>query len=164
MTAILLPIQPSICERIINYNVDNYLCRTAPKTAPYKVYIYCTKYDTVGTRKQLYIHETKVRDNYKICDWWCDYGKDEIIVNDYDESVPNWLQNTKYTAYKAGGKIIGEFVCDNVNIYNLGWLDLHFTDLKIYDKPKELGEFHRYRQGAQITHYPNGYMYVEELK
>ena len=80
------------------------------------------------------------------------------------------------------GKVIGEFVCDKV-IKTCGW---HISDLKIYDKPKELNEFGQKCDNANeircrdcrlleewdnccsvmckpLTRAPSNWCYVEEL-
>lgn len=86
--------------------------------------------------------------------------------------------------FECGGKVIGEFMCDNIvdcrdinmdstcltvpewlkytkghkgNVW--GW---HISDLVIYDKPKELSEFRSYNVG---TYLENGYpMPTHEIK
>lgn len=40
------------------------------------------------------------------------------------------------------GKVIGEFVCDYVEKFSYDYL--HISDLKIYDKPKELSDFGKF--------------------
>lgn len=43
------------------------------------------------------------------------------------------------------GKVIGEFVCDDVyKIKHSTYYSWHISDLKIYDKPKELNEFTKF--------------------
>lgn len=125
--AVLLSIKPKYCELIASCKKTVEVRKTRPKLAtPFKVYIYETKgYDTI-------------------------FGKDK----------PKKL-------CVSGGRVIGEFVCDEITggflivpwgdfiqkqtcltyreIYDYGkdkplfyW---HISDLVIYDKPKELGEF-----------------------
>lgn len=79
-------------------------------------------------------------------------------------------------------KVIGEFVCDRIDEID-GW---HISELKIYDKPKELGEFYIWKKcnacrdtgyestacmydenckvPAIITRPPQSWCYVEELE
>ena len=136
MKSVLLSIQPKWCKLIFSGEKTIEVRKTAPKLeTPFKVYVYQTKH------------------------------KGKSIVSE--------ALNTVY----GGGKVIGEFVCDeiyvrpaNVIYYGKGqedYLDLlksacmterevldymggqfnrdtyfwHITNLKIYDKPKELGEF-----------------------
>ena len=76
------------------------------------------------------------------------------------------------------GKVIGEFICDRVDEYEANdrgwyiypqdevcmWTDeiagygkgkplygLHISELKIYDKPKELGEFKKYNRTCKFS-------------
>lgn len=137
MKAVLLSVKPKWCKLIFSGEKTIEVRKTAPKLeTPFKVYVYQTKH------------------------------KGKSIVSE--------VLNTVY----GGGKVIGEFVCDeiyvrpaNVIYYGKGqedYLDLlksacmterevldymggqfnrdtyfwHITNLKIYDKPKELGEFY----------------------
>lgn len=40
-------------------------------------------------------------------------------------------------------KIVGEFICDNIEQVCTPLFNWHISDLKIYDKPKELSEFRK---------------------
>lgn len=109
-------------------------------------------------------------------------------------------QDTPFTCYiyetkaKGGcGKVIGEFVCDEVDTYSYDYCDgvdidddsllytmlerdeinyyakgktsygWHISDLKIYDKPKELSEFSKYGFGEPVplNRPPQSWCYVE---
>lgn len=104
-----------------------------------------------------------------------------MLYDDYDEN--NFLN----------GKVIGEFVCDDIvtdktfghaafyktqaclndseiaayctNNEIYAW---HISDLKIYDKPKELSGFHHcgqnYYFNPPITKPPQSWCYVEKVK
>ena len=126
MKAILMSIQPKWCELIASGKKRIEVRKTRPKIeTPFKCYIYETKAQFIKSVKGA-----------------C-------------------------TSYGYGrGKVIGEFVCDemiedkrgeNTDVFSkfallsldeqkkygankplYGW---HISDLKIYDKPKELGEF-----------------------
>ena len=177
--AVLISIQPKWCEKIASGEKTIEVRKTRPKLEmPFKVYIYKTK----GKKK-------------------------ETIIDDVFTSV--------YGGYYGGqGKVIGEFVCDRIDEYECssdgfgeltttcgtcltydeilnycngndlyGW---HISDLKIYDKPKELSEFksvkviNRYHKKeydkyeklshshrVQVTYFdrpPQSWCYVEELK
>lgn len=136
MNAILKPVSPELCEKVISGECTLLLSKTRPKLeTPFKEYIYCTK----GSREALWHWKGE---------WYYDIQ--------FPEERPN----------RANGKVIGEFVCDrtivdergeNADIfskYALLSLDeqkeycanktlygLHISELKIYDKPKELSEF-----------------------
>ena len=98
-----------------------------------------------------------------------------------------------YKEWAGAGKVIGEFICDaifvdgtyghNKSFYDMacmsetdiawyccrlpmyGW---HISDLKVYDKPKELSEFEGLRktkfgyEPIEITRPPQSWCYVEE--
>jgi predicted transcriptional regulator len=168
--AVLISIRPEWCEKIADGEKTIEVRKTRPKLeTPFRGYIYRTK----GT-------------------------------------VPHII-NGKWVKIEVGGTVIGEFVCDK--IYELaplnrapddveqqacltreeivlylkgvgyGW---HISNLKIYDTPKELIEFHTWKKckscnksgyestaciydenciiPAAITKAPQSWQYVEELK
>lgn len=100
-----------------------------------------------------------------------------------DTPFPCYIYETK--AKGGCGKVIGEFVCNNIydcrdlNLDDIcltveewlkytnghkgivyGW---HISDLKIYDNPKELSEFSKYGFGEPVPlkRPPQSWMYVE---
>ena len=128
MKSVLISIQPKWCELIASGKKTIEVRKTKPKLeTPFKVYIYCTK-NTFDIR--------------------------------YSDSAKHWQQN-------ACGKVIGEFICDGITggfwitpfadylqkqsclSYREVWdysnrkpiFAWHISNLVIYDKPKELGEF-----------------------
>ena len=200
--SVLISIQPKWCKLIAEGKKTVEVRKTKPKIdVPFKCYIYCT------------------------------YGEGLIEFN--DEMLPNHLIGYKVSKDKiwgncCNGKVIGEFVCNeieklrydalemtymarkyrDVNLLNeeflkgtqvtyqeaydycegmtfdeedtdyfYGW---HITDLVIYDKPKELGEFfyackkpkgtdcsvcldRRENRCKAITRPPQSWCYVEEV-
>lgn len=155
MKSIMQSIQPKWCELIVNGRKTIEVRKTRPKIdPPFKVYMYCTK-----SRDMLWT-----------------LNKNERIYS------PNKIADI-FTAKSGGGvtrgngKVIGEYICDNLiqigynkNGYGLDDLAIngviakscveekelysylkkdakpylyHISDLVIYDKPKELGEFKR---------------------
>lgn len=131
MKAVMLSIQPKWCELIASGKKTVEVRKSRPKIdTPFKCYIYMTM-------KKPYCFEF----------------------------VGNGIMEAK------NGKVIGEFACDRIDKYNTSWLDgedrllplsclndeeimdymngyldkmfyaWHISDLKIYDEPKELGEF-----------------------
>ncbi len=176
MKAVLISIQPQWCHRIIDGEKTIEVRKTKPKLdTPFKVYIYCS-------------------------------------AGSYD-----WRKDPWTTAYfppsgectNMSQMVIGEFVCDGVYKNNMsydcegscvsvselkeyangkplyGW---HISELKIYDKPKKLGNFwkagkclyatesgctYKYhcfragqiqRCGETLTRPPQSWCYVEELQ
>ena len=193
MKSILISVQPQWCELIASGKKTIEVRKTRPKIeTPFKCYIYCSK------------------------------GKTFLYKNPNNGE----LFLDRNGGYRGGdyedrfltGKVIGEFVCDeiyvrpaNVIYYGEGledYLDLlksacmterevldymggqfnretyfwHVTDLKIYDKPKELDMFRKpcsfsceeYGNGKGdcrtcgelniITRAPQSWCYVEELQ
>lgn len=134
MKAVLMSIQPKWCELIASGKKTVEVRKTKPKIkTPFKVYIYCTRQKVNG----------------------------EILLT-YDKKVEGRNRGFRDAGdIPLAGKVIGEFVCSNIakgtsqlgsclsmqeiseyangkEIY--GWC---ISNLKIYDKPKELSEFYR---------------------
>ncbi len=170
MKSVLISIQPKWCELIASGKKTIEVRKTAPKLeTPFKCYIYCTK-----SKEVMFT----------------------VFLNEPEREV-------EYLS----GKVIGEFVCARISQLNsycldgedrlkdttclddaelmdyVGYLDKtfylwHISDLKIYNKPKELGEFRKhcaaahkeycypigcgYCPGAVITRPPQSFYYVEE--
>ena len=141
MKAVLISIRPKWGEKIISGEKTIEVRKTRPKLeAPFKVYIYCTK----DVRKQFW---TGPRYSY---------------VDDHSHNAFDKCGN---------GKVIGEFLCDQIiedrtfghdeKFYSAacmsacdaaayavespmyGW---HISNLKIYDSPRELGDFWLYNE------------------
>lgn len=162
--SVLISIQPKWCELIANGKKTVEVRKSRPKLdTPFKCYIYCTKQGrplVYGSPCPSYVEENLVQ-TYG-------YSKEKA-----EEIFGCW-----------NGKVIGEFVCDEILDYKLadvstdvgvfyyyeryitqksydinslddcltddelldygnyknlyGW---HISDLKVYDKPKELSEF-----------------------
>lgn len=136
MKSVLISIQPKWCELIASGKKTVEARKTRPKIDTlFKCYIYCTL-----------------------------SGSNEFFKEDCRGDIAEW--NKSKMALKKG-KVIGEFICDEIiNAIDIGgndfyakscmsleeWLKYtdnhkgkmwcwHITDLVIYEKPKELGEF-----------------------
>lgn len=136
MKSVLISIQPQWCELITSKSKVLEIRKTRPGLeTPFKVYIYCTL-----------------------------SGSNEFFKENLHGDVTAWNRG-KWGDKK--GKVIGEFACDAIiedktfghnAVFNAlacmseiecaaystcspiyGW---HISDLKIYDKPKELSEFY----------------------
>ena len=129
MKSVLMSIQPKWCELIASGKKTVEVRKTRPKIeTPFKVYIYCTQ----------------------------------------DKKFNFCTDNGEQYTHIGNGKVIGEFICNEITVADYGYycvlpksktmldeLDLleyadqkavygwHISDLKIYDKPKELYEFYR---------------------
>ena len=171
MKSVLIVIRPQWVEKIANGEKTIEVRKTAPQEVPFKAYIYCTK-----EKKQ-----------------------DDIIWAGIFGDRGKW-----------NGRVIGEFICNNaseldyVYYWNNGYefatcltyrqvadygkgktlYGWHISDLKIYDKPRELSEFSRpcsysglcfsckrtsfKKDGnllcnTKITRPPQSWMHVEDL-
>lgn len=144
MNAILMSIQPKWASKILSGEKTIEVRKTAPKEVPFKVYIYCTK------GQELWGDGTG--------DTWKGIAEDECLETVFSLNP---------TLSPLNGKVVAEFVCSKVEIipvdseaftaiskpsclttdelieYCSGrdMYGLHISALKIYDKPKALGEF-----------------------
>ena len=174
MKAVMLSIQPKWCELIASGEKTIEVRKTHPKIeTPFKCYIYCTQSELLTKS-----HHTG-----------------DIYVASKKKYRQALERNGNIT---LSGKVIGEFVCDetvedihgeNATLFEAhgclpfeqqkkyspkkplyGW---HISDLVIYDKPKEVGEFkmcNTYKgkwnkdgtRSTQITRPPQSWCYVEE--
>ena len=177
MKAVMISIQPKWVEKIANGEKTIEVRKTRPKIeTPFKCYIYCTK-----AKEDRYIlerHENGFAtrlDGKVIGDFICD--KVYLIKNqgssfsvaDEEQSVTNEIARQSCLDYYDMVSYLG-----NKNGY--GW---HISDLKIYDKPKELSEFKIGCKGCNerdtyhckfycygerpITRPPQSWMFVNEL-
>lgn len=142
MKAVLISINPKWVEKIASGEKTIEVRKTMPKLErPFKVYIYATWNES---KKEILVKQ----DGLLYCEDW---------------RKANGLQ-------RASGKVIGEFFCDEITEFgnnfflpSMLWIEkeaclsgeeickylgekesgfaLHITDLKIYDKAKELSEF-----------------------
>lgn len=184
MKKILISIRPKWCEKIASGKKTIEVRKSAPKEVPFKAYIYETKgkkiecgfhfEDTGITLREKYVfgmHKARIIKHYRdegrgkvigefICDKVSTYPRNykfgyEISENEFNETA---LTAEQFVDYGNGGTLYG-------------W---HISDLKIFDKPKELSEFSRHKEYChtwgfnvlsleKITRPPQSYMFVEEL-
>lgn len=141
MKAVMISVPPKQCENILNGSQTILPKKTTPNLqVPFKCYIYCTKEGHILLKRQ--------------------FGNEVDVIQKTDIDVYN-------RSYVCNSKVIGEFicneiedsVCDMIGYYNFignscssveelwqygqgvplyGW---HISDIKIYNKPKELSEF-----------------------
>lgn len=171
MKAVLISIQPKWCEKIFNGSKSIEIRKSRPSIpTPFKVYVYMTK------RKWIFklLPFLKNRFAKVIGEFVCDRIEKyrfsnyeaQYSINDIDQMAA-YLNHPQLIQYGKGNPLYG-------------W---HISDLKIYDKPKELGEFsypaeHNFTKrtikesremgfichGAYITRPPQSWCYVEEEK
>ena len=192
--SVLISIRPEWCEKIVNGKKTIEVRKSAPKEVPFKAYIY-------STRPKKYYKCGAVSTSDELL--WLANGKVEM-----GDGFKFWADGDEYQC--LNGHIIGEFICDKVSMEFVGyrnhepcywnlldgscltkdelmnygeWAILygwHISDLKIYDKPKELSEFKTGCKGCKerdtyhckfycygerpLTRPPQSYMYVDEVE
>ena len=169
MKAIIQSLSPVVCERIANGEQSIIVAKTAPKEVPFKDYVYCTKkgkiffHGGIGEKEVLFYNpdEKKYKFDYSFELMGCknEYTEDNFLsgkvigeficdrVDTYDADViacTKWEVNggevKEHLRYNAGACLTAEQMFDYSKGKSL--YGLHISDLKIYDKPKELGEFY----------------------
>ena len=130
MKAVLISIQPKWCELIASGKKTVEVRKTKPKLeTPFKVYIY----ETQGKTETPFVDE---EGNYifkgrgqVIGHFICDYVVRHCeMANAYLAEEMSCVQREDILKYSNGKEVFG-------------W---HISDLKIYDKPRELSEFFHY--------------------
>lgn len=173
MKAVLISIQPKWVEKIASGEKTVVVRKTKPKLqTPFKCYIYCT----IGNgMKGDYLVPSGIQCGRVIGEFVCD----KIV-----EFENSWYDGAFYeTAERSciGVEELARYI--GKKDYGYGW---HITDLKIYDKPRELSEFRKpcpYTDGAyclerkceyyddysgkcccKVERPPQSWGYVEELQ
>ncbi len=170
MKSVLISIQPNWCRLIASSKKTIEVRKSKPKLeVPFKCYIYETKTPLRWNKAHNSIiggEGGKIIGEF-VCDEIQTYEMEGWKgTNDYYEAIRRIEYNDDYEAefyieatneMTQGEQLsksqllkqsqlsfdeIGQYVCgENFNIYIFfGW---HISNLKIYDKPKELGEFSR---------------------
>ena len=148
MKSVLISIQPKWAEKIASGEKTIEVRKSAPQEVPFKAYIYCTK--------------EKKQDDIIWAGVCGDRGKwngrviGEFVCDKVDEyNFHNGL--TEFNSMGLPSRIYGSYLIfaddyksmclsyDEVKNYGkgktlYGW---HISDLKIYDKPRELSDFYR---------------------
>lgn len=128
--AVLISIRPKWCEKIASGEKTIEVRKTRPKLdTPFKVYIYCTRGVALGA--------------------WGKHGKviGEFTCDRIDRLAP---ANEPYGIYDIDDDYVLQTCLENGALWDyghgtplFGW---HISDLKIYDTPKELTEFHTWKK------------------
>ena len=138
MKAVMISIQPKWVEKIVNGEKTIEVRKTAPKEVPFKCYIYETKGQYVkfthGAHTKYGYGRGKVIGEF-ICDkvYSIKNRGSSFSVADEEQSVTNEIARQSCLYYDDMVSYFG-------NKDGFGW---HISDLKIYDKPKELSEFRK---------------------
>lgn len=140
MKAVLISIQPKWCHKIIDGEKKIEVRKTKPKLdTPFKVYIYCSA-GSYDWRKDPWTTayfppngECTNMSQMVIGEFVCDYITD-IKPFGFDD-IAGFEKQTCLTSADIVKYLNG--------FYGYGW---HISDLKIYDKPRELSEFWAYNE------------------
>lgn len=101
MKCVMLSIKPQWCEKIASGKKTIEVRKSAPKEVPFKAYIYCTKSDKY------------------------------LLDRDSDGSMFCWDKKDHHYPFKYekdheeifNGKVIGEFICDKVDMEFVGYIN-----------------------------------------
>jgi len=171
MKSVLISIQPKWCELIASGKKTIEVRKTRPKIdGAFKCYIYCTKENIDIQHKKIWWHKDStgyahIMNGKAIGEFVCDYTT--YMQNPFTgEIYPDILIASFLTQKEADTYANGR------TLY--GW---HISDLKIYDKPKELSEFalckpkyqlidkndyiSRYREVTHLRKAPQSWQYIE---
>lgn len=133
MKSVLISIQPKYCELIAIGKKTIEVRKTRPKIeTPFKCYIYMSQGDLkdLGSYNEwIYKNRMKVIGEF-VCDRIEIFEKSELGIKSKDFFA------LAESCVKV--KEMREYIGENKIAY--GW---HISDIKIYDKPKELSEFNR---------------------
>ena len=185
--AVLISIRPRWCEKIVNGNKTIEVRKTRPKMdTPFKCYIYCTL--------PKYPHEDFIATNYPRPQF---YGGGKVIGEFTCDRIYELETKARGGSYYVKGEDwltaceVAQQSCLSLKDMHgylhaqkgYGW---HISNLKIYDTPKELIEFHTWKKckscsksgyestaciydencmiPAAITKAPQSWCYVEEAR
>lgn len=165
MKSVLISIRPKWCELIASGKKTIEVRKTAPKLpTPFKCYIYCTSVKSMNLQDYVAVH----RATGGAVDDWSGKVFGEFVCTRIDEA--HWEHITGYAGWNIGW--IGNCCLSNDDLMTYagnkntiyGW---HISDVKIYDKPKELSEFIGLRktkfgfEPVAIKRPPQSWCYVE---
>lgn len=128
--SVLISINPKWCELIASGEKTVEVRKTKPKLEPpFKCYIYCTQDKKINFcadngKQYTHIGNGKVIGEF-MCEGVTSLKANNIVQAYYNNTQATCLTDTEIMEYAKGGKLYY-------------W---HITDLKIYDKPRKLGEF-----------------------
>ena len=155
MKSVLISTRPKWCEKICHeigkeeagkpiYEKRIEVRKTAPKEVPFKAYIYETKESKMRYLNDRFNSFLKNKSHYTdmgkvIGEFICDkvysiknQGNSFVVANE-EQGVTNEIARQSCLDYDDMVGYLG-------NKDGYGW---HISDLKIYDKPKELSEFRK---------------------
>lgn len=152
MKSVLISIRPQWVEKIASGQKTIEVRKTAPQEVPFKCYIYCTfpkkpaytLWLNRGTENK-FLADGKVIGEF-ICDkvfllhpYTYDSGSADL---EHRKFIQTFEGGSKENEIFAATCLTQDEMFDYIGAgnYGFGW---HISDLKIYDKPKELSEFYK---------------------
>lgn len=144
MKSVLISIRPEWVEKIVNGEKTIEVRKSAPKEVPFKAYIYCTK----DRKNLLPIEHGKVLEKvnfWENTDAYYGFGRviGEFICDKVDEyTFSHYEAEYRVTHVEQDAMCLNqpELILYGKGKTLYGW---HISDLKIYDKPKELRKFRK---------------------
>lgn len=148
MKSVLISIRPKWCELIASGKKTIEVRKSTPKLdTPFKCYIYCTNdysnYRTRSHRNKFWVGEplNNISKGRYLCNGKVigEFVCDKVITVDCDSVAPF---NPETHDYIQDETCIDRSAFIHYTNFRkaFGW---HISDLKIYDKPKELHDFYR---------------------
>lgn len=168
MKSVLISIRPEWVEKIANGEKTIEVRKTAPNLkTPFKCYIYCTK--TTKKSEPLLVDKdgTMGFADYRNADGKrdCFVAEGKVIGEFICDRTYEFTYNHNVGEYNIGGDSLKRTCLTYCKLENYGkGKDLygwHISDLKIYDKPKELSEF-RNLKGEPIKKGYQSWGYINE--
>ena len=127
MKSYLVPISSQQCERVINHDADILIRKSVPKGlyAPFKGYLYCTM--------KMYKDST-IMDNRSVETYYSTASKRAFSISPF-YARERWGCDINSKYYRINGRVIGEFICDDIAHY-----ESEFWDDDTYEKIVQLYE------------------------
>ena len=156
MKAVMISIHPKWVEKIASGEKTIEVRKTAPKLeTPFKCFIYCTLGERFLFKEQIGVNEFTADYNMNLTifnkkvigEFTCDE------IKNIDIPYPAWNRNYLKPVLEQSCltyQELHDYGGSGNTVY--GW---HISDLKIYDKPKEISKFNNLRRP------PKSWCYVE---
>ena len=136
MKSVLISIRPKWCELIASGEKTIEVRKTYPKLpTPFRCYIYCTSVKSMNLQDYVAVHQAT---GGAVDDWSGKVIGEFVCYHVTNLFLENhlWLSEEDVLHTCLTADELREYGCGANGLY--GW---HISDLKIYDKPKELSEF-----------------------
>ena len=158
MKSVLISIQPKWVEKIASGKKTIEVRKSKPKIeTPFKCYIYATKSgDRIVLKNDKVFEISKAITGKVIGEFVCDkiYNLFPFAMGTGIELLDELVSPEMFCKESC---LTEQEICDYIGEKDgYGW---HISDLKIYDKPKELSEFYTFESNIKCEHQKNYYIY-----